>query len=208
MLRTQFQAGMSLLEMILALLIAGIIIVLGAQYYFSYKKTAAVGLLESGVSQIMDALNDYYYMNCAKNPDKLNKVKIEDLIDENLLPSNIYSYNTYGTYAVKVNHDANYQLQVITLVNDGALANFIRSALNADPAPSGALAVVWTRQPNHSTDDINSHQWIFNGGPGQDFMPGRFMTAVNAGNRSKFWMLNSDVESFAVLMGRQDGCVN
>jgi hypothetical protein len=187
---------------------AGIIIVLGAQYYFSYKKTAAVGLLESGVSQIMDALNDYYYMNCAKDSDKLRDVRIEDLIDAGLLPNNIYSYNTYGAYAIKIKHDTNYQLQVVAFVNNGALADFIRNTLNADPAPAGTLVVAWTRQANRSTDDLNSHQWILNGGPGQDFVPGRFMTAVGTGNRSKFWMLDSDMESFAVLMGRQDGCVN
>jgi len=200
--------GVGLLELMLVLLIAGIIIAASARYYFIYKRTAAIGMLESGVSQIMDGLNNYYYINCKNNAADFPNVTIDKLMSARLVPNNINDFNRYGTYDVKINQNTNTQLQVIATVNEGHLADLIRSVLNADPAQAGSLTITWTRLPNHNTDDLNSHQWVMNEGPGQLTVPGRTLTAVNEGNRSKFWLLDSDRRAFSVMMGRSDACVN
>lgn len=202
------QSGISLLELMLALVIIGIIITGSARYYFIYKRTAAIGMLESGVSQIMDGLNNYYYINCKNNSGDFPNVTLDKLITARLVPNNINDFNQYGSYEVKINQNTNTELQVIATVNDTYLANLIRSALNADPAEAGSLTVTWTRLPNHTTDDLNSHQWVMNEGPVQLYVPGRTLTSVNEGNRSKFWLLDSDRRAFSVMMGRSDACVN
>jgi Tfp pilus assembly protein PilE len=202
------EAGVSLLELMLVIVIAAIIITLSIRYYAIFKKTGEVGLVESNVTQVMEALNIYYYQNC--NNPSITATSLPDLYQARLLEKKLY--NPWGSYFVQIintTSDTNnpmYVLQVgVTMDNLKkmtptyalALANYMRGSLNGDPA-GDSTTVTWTRLPTHSTDDITSHQWVMNQGPGQTIMPGRYMTAVNTGMNASFWIMDSNEQMFSL----------
>jgi Tfp pilus assembly protein PilE len=207
---THKQWGVSLLELMLVIVIAMIIILMSLRFYALYKKTGDIGLLESNVGQVMAALNEYYYANCNKADPAVTEVSLSDLYQAGLLQNQLY--NPWGTFFVKIINTSNDQtnpfyvlqvgvtidnLQKITPTYAQALANYIRGSLNGDPATVGLL-VTWTRLPTHATEDVTSHQWVFNQGPGQVIMPGRYMTAMNTGMNSTFWVMDSGEQLFSL----------
>lgn len=210
---SQKQTGAGLLEMLLVLVIVAIMLVISVRYYLNYKRTENIGNLQSTVGQLMNALNSYYFMHCWKMIDgkpvvDVTLVDIPKLQKAGLLDPNFYNPPSWALFSAKIENKATggglfYVLKVMVVINiddkqNKILAGDIRSALNADMDPDSSLGniVTWTRVPSHSMDDLNSRQWIMNQGPGQQLMSGRLITAVNAGTGSKFWILNSNLQSF------------
>lgn len=207
---SQKQTGAGLLEMLLVLVIVAIMLVMSVRYYLNYKRAANIGNVQSTVGQLMNALNSYYYMHCWKMVDgkqvvDVTQVDIPTLQKAGLLDPNFYNPPSWAIFTAKIEDNKVtgsgifYVLKVIAVINidvkqNDVLAGDIRSALNGDSTLGNA--VIWTRLPSRSMDDISSRQWIMNQGPGQQLMSGRLITAVNAGTGSKFWILNSNLQSF------------
>jgi type II secretory pathway pseudopilin PulG len=62
--------GASLLELLLALSIIGVIIILGIQRYQSYQQLAQIAEVKTDLQEIFNALNIYFYINgCQQNGD-------------------------------------------------------------------------------------------------------------------------------------------
>jgi hypothetical protein len=165
------------------------------------------------VAELMSALNNYYYVHCARNKDEFKNLNITTLLqwqkDNNLkVISNIDNNgnidNNLGRCSVSIIDKTNsnssqsfYILHVQLTLSDITRADYIRGALNADAAGRNTAVVTWTRIPVYGMDDISSRQWIMNQGTAQEFMPGRAITAVNTGLASKFWVLNSQSQAYA-----------
>lgn len=209
-MKNSFEKGISALELIFVLLIAMIITTMSVRLYENYRKTKDIGLFQTSIYQLMDALNSYYFINCPKN-GTVTDVSVAKLQEAGLIGNNLYNPWNNNIFDVQIENtstgnDPFYVFKVIAQINTNnptynlALANYIRGALNADP--SSSMAITWTRLPLHTTDDLNSSQWILNQGQGQVFMPGRFTTAMNTGMHSKFWILNSDLQSFTKMTDR------
>jgi Tfp pilus assembly protein PilE len=206
-MKNSFEKGISLLELICVLLIAMIITTISVRFYEDYKKTKDISLFQTSVSELMDALNSYYFINCPKN-GTVTDVSVAKLQETGLIGNNLYNPWNKNLFMVEIANTSTgenpfYVFKVIAPINTNnptynlALANYIRGALDGDP--SGGSAITWTRLPSHSTDDLSSNQWILNQGQGQVFMPGRYTTAINTGMHSKFWILNSGLQSFTKM---------
>lgn len=194
--------GFSLLEMLLVLVIAVIFIIMSTRYYESYKKTRDIGLFQTSVSELMGALNQYYFMHCLRESNVFAGMNVKTLQDAGLVGGGLYNPWNNNQFTVQIVNPSSpgttgfYVLRVTANINNVRMANYLRGALNAD-AGTGNV-VTWTRLPLNTRDDLSSHQWILNQGPGQQFIAlSKYATAVNTGTGSKFWILNSNLQSFA-----------
>ncbi len=204
-MKNSIEKGFTLLEMLLVLVIAVIFIVMSTRYYESYKKTRDIGFFQTHVSELMNGLNNYYFMHCRWDTIPVGNL-IPDMEAAGLIGKNIN--NPWRNFSAEIENKNTinkfYLLKVTATISvpnntsqqNIALAAYLRGALNADSVGTGSTVVTWTRLPLNTRDDLSSHQWIMNQGPGQQFMPGRFTTAVNTGTGSKFWILNSNLQSF------------
>ena len=66
----KFEQGVSILEILLVLVIASIVVVMSVRYIGNYKRSENIARLQSGVGQVMDALNEYYFINCNQSDFK------------------------------------------------------------------------------------------------------------------------------------------
>jgi len=187
--------------MLLVLVIAVIFIIMGTRYYESYKKTRDIGFFQTSVSELMGALNQYYFMRCREG-NVFAGMNVKTLQDAGLVGGGLYNPWNNNQFTVQILNPSSpgtagfYVLRIAANVNNAQMANYLRGALNAD-AGAGNV-VTWTRLPLNTRDDLSSHQWIMNQGPGQQFIAlGKYATAVNTGTGSKFWILNSNLQSFA-----------
>ncbi len=218
-MKNSIQRGFSLLELLLVLVIAVTFIIMSTRYYYSYKKTRDIGLFQTSVSELMGALNQYYFMHCGEagyvfpHTNLIPQLQTDGLISRK-------SYHTHwAIFSAEIENVSQtekkfYVLRVTaSIINPNntssqnlELAAYLRGALNADVIlEDRGLEVIWTRLPLNTRDDLSSHQWIMNQRPGQQFMPGRFMTGVNTGTGSKFWILNGSLQSFANDKGNENG---
>ncbi|HEV2613700.1 MAG TPA: prepilin-type N-terminal cleavage/methylation domain-containing protein [Gammaproteobacteria bacterium] len=179
------QKGASLLEVLLVLAIACIILVMSYRYYENYKIAGEVGRLQSSVAQLMDALNEYYFIHCQQGDDK--DVTIQKLKDAGLL--NNYIVNPWGSFSVAIK-DNNLTVTAI-FSREQELVPFINGALNGTLGTDVKIlnAVTWTRLPTYSTGDLFMY-------------PGRQVTVMNKGLSSKLWVLNSELEIFTHQQSR------
>jgi Tfp pilus assembly protein PilE len=213
-MKNSVEKGAGLLEIVLVLVVAAVIIIMSLRFYNSYIKTRDIGLFQTSVSQLMNALNNYYFMHCRTASDDFANVTIQKLKDAELLSSKFNNHHAWGDFLVSIknfnktgDHKKDfYVLKVtanLTTNTNVKLPDYLRSALNGDNGTGNI--VEWTRLPLHSTDDLSSHQWMLNQGQGQMLMPGRYTTAVNAGMGSKFWILNSSLQAFTKEATKNEG---
>lgn len=67
MYRNRRQSGVTLLEVILALVIGGAILLLGLQQYTNYRRDSDISTLQQNVDVLFHALSLYYKANCANS---------------------------------------------------------------------------------------------------------------------------------------------
>lgn len=181
----KYQKGASLLEILLALTIVCIILIMSFRYYENYKIAGEVGRLQSSVAQLMDALNQYYYINCQQGNE--SGVTLQKLKDAGLL--NNYIVNPWGNFTVAIQN--NNLIVTAVFSRDFELIPFINGALNGTRGTDVKTlnAVIWTRLPSYSTGDLFMY-------------PGRQVTVMNKGLSSKLWVLNSELEIFTHQQSR------
>jgi hypothetical protein len=138
--------------------------------------------LQSGVAQLMDALNEYYYIHC--NQTDFKDVSLITLKEAGLLPNDVI--NPWGDFTVSIQ---NRSLNVSAIFTENQeLVPFVSSAMNGTLGDKMKTlnAITWTRLPTYSTGDLFMY-------------PGRQVTAMNRGLSSKLWVLNSELKIFAKL---------
>jgi prepilin-type N-terminal cleavage/methylation domain-containing protein len=175
----KYEQGFSLLETLLVLAIACIVLVMSYRYYENYKIQGNVARMQSSVAQLMDALNDYYFINCQHGDTK--DITIQKLEDAGLLSNNIV--NPWGGFTVAI-ADNNLVVSAV-FSRDQQLVPFVSAAMNGTLGNDIKTinAITWTRLPTYSTGDLFMY-------------PGRQVTIMNKGLSSKLWVLNSELKIF------------
>lgn len=175
----KYQRGGSLLELLLVLAIACIILVMSYRYFENYKRSENVARLQSSVAQLMDALNNYYFIHCQQGD--IQDVTIKKLQDAALLPNDLV--NPWGSFTVAIE---NHNLIVgAVFTRQQELIPFVSGAMNGTLGDEVKTlnAITWTRLPSYSTGDLFMY-------------PGRQVTIMNKGLSSKLWVLKSELKIF------------
>jgi len=181
----KFEQGVSILEILLVLVIASIVVVMSVRYIENYKRSENIARLQSGVGQVMDALNEYYFINC--NQSDFKDVSLQKLKDAGLLPNDVI--NPWGDITVSIE---NHNLNVTAIfIQEQELVPFVSSAMNGSVGDEMQTlnAITWSRLPSQSTGDLFLY-------------PGRQVTMMNKGLSSKLWVLNGELKIFVNQQSR------
>lgn len=160
-------------------------------------------LLQRTVINLMNALNNYYYIECVGNHLMTNQ-DIKNQLQEMGLLNNQPLMNPWGGLdhlSAQVLEDDNrsHLLQVsvdLTLDNQddymASLASWIRGTLGGDELQNikDKNKITWTQKPFYSRDNINSLEWA-----DKNQKPVT-LTPMYAGLNSNLWMLNRNLQAF------------
>lgn len=174
-----YQKGLTLLEFLFVMAIACVIGVLGYRSVEQYQQSEKIARLQYGVLQLMDALNQYYYVNC--EPSEVDNLTVQQLQQDGYLTNDVM--NPWGNFEVQIKNN-NLSVTAVFL-HDHVLVPWVSAAMNGTVGDEIKMlnAIKWIRSPRYSTADVMMY-------------PGRQVTALNKGMASTLWILNSELQVF------------
>lgn len=152
----KYQAGMTLLEVTIALVIGGAVVLAGVGTYRTYETRSNTNEVRSELRTLMVALEDYYQAYCATTP--FPAPTPSSLTSQGWLPAQFDFDNDYGAdYSVSISPLSTPPTYTIELqLNPGLSAPFFRQHFNATAAAGQVL--YWTYPINLGTQyQNNSH---------------------------------------------------
>jgi len=208
---TMQQAGMSLLELLLVLALVATILAISANQFLNYQRSKNIALLEKSVSNLMQAVNLYYFANC--HSSTITETTLQTLVEQGYVDSSTL-INVWGNFYVKIisstgsstSEQPTYVLQVavdFSKVNDmnlqSALAGEIAAATGADPDSALTGELTWTMVPAMTRDSLNSTMWVSDKPMGSFGMPNFNLASTGQGMSSSLWVLNADGQTFSQI---------
>lgn len=192
------EQGVSLIEILLALSVAGVLMVMSVRYYQQYRWTSAVTQIQENVTTLLEAADVYYYIACKQFPP----TEEVDLDCSTLTASGAFAskkncdaaeYNPWGKpFKVEIIGNNNfYQLQVSADFPEyqGSIQQLARIL---DAADDGNGSLMWMLLPNMSLSNTSvavrsSSGWapLLNG-------TGLIKQQMN----SAFWVMKGDLQLF------------
>lgn len=210
--RRNSQAGISLLEILLVLTVAALIFILGIRQYSQYVWSRDVVQIQQSVTQLLQAVNVYYYANCANadfHPPYAN-IDYELLKKAGGLENFTRIKNPWGqqfVVSIVSAQENSQQMQGPFLLQVSAdLPNYadridaLARLLNAEKIKDTQL--VWTRLPSQS---INHESFnIMSSGGWVPTIGGSSIGGLPVSTNS-LWLLRSNLETFKKVENKNAG---
>lgn len=210
--RRNSQAGISLLEILLVLTVAALIFVLSIRQYSQFLWSRDVAQIQQSVTQLLQAVNVYYYANCANvdfHPPYVN-INYELLKKAGGLENSTRIKNPWGQKFVVsiISAQENTQeiqgpflLQVSAdFPNYADRIDALARLLNAEKINDTQLA--WTRLPSQS---INHESFsIMSSGGWVPIIGGSSIGSLPVSTNS-LWLLRSNLETFKKVENKNAG---
>lgn len=173
------QAGLTILECLLATLIAASFIFLGVTQFKRYEKQEELRTIRANVDQLFQAMNVYYREHCNTEVSQgktftVDKIKLEQaglwphLRHTNLAPLLGYQINAalLPLQTLSSNEEI-YQLYIDVKLKLGNVVdldtmNFYKRALGAGEINGYSLE--WMKLPGYKVPHAHSNLWILNAG--------------------------------------------
>ena len=210
--RRYSQAGISLLEILLVLTVAALIFVLGFRQYSQFLWSRDVAQIQQSVTQLLQAVNVYYYANCAStdfHPPYLNidyallkkagglenftqlKNPWGNPFVVSLVSSQENSQETPGLLLLQVSADfPNYADRI------DALANLLNAA------KMNGTQLAWIRLPSQSINHVSFS--VMSSGGWVPIIGGSSIGGLPVSTNS-LWLQRSNLETFKKVENKNAG---